>query len=65
MAQAQPQAIPLIEFTEAEQVVLGSILIRREIPASTTDLKPEHFYRGAHGRIFQPGPDFADRADRG
>jgi hypothetical protein len=61
MAQAQPQAIPPIEFTEAEQAGPSSILIRGEIPASVTDLKPEDFYRVAPDHIFRPRPDFADR----
>lgn len=39
---------------DAEQAILGAILLANKIPAAVTDagLKPEHFYSTAHGLIY-------------
>ncbi len=49
---------------EAEQSVLGSILIDRDAIIEVADfLKPEDFYRQAHGRIFAVMMDLSERRE--
>jgi len=49
---------------EAEQSVLGSILIDRDALIEVADfLKPEDFYRQAHGRIYAAMVDLSERRE--
>ncbi len=49
---------------EAEQSVLGSILIDRDAVIEVADfLKPEDFYRQAHGRIYSVMIDLSERRE--
>lgn len=49
---------------EAEQSVLGSILIDRDALIEVADfLKPEDFYRQAHGRIYSVMLDLSERRE--
>jgi replicative DNA helicase len=49
---------------EAEQSVLGSILIDRDTIIEVADfLKPEDFYRQAHGRIYAVMMDLSERRE--
>lgn len=49
---------------EAEQSVLGAILVRPEVMDQVADLlAPEDFYRGAHGRIYQAMLDLYQRGE--
>ena len=49
---------------EAEQSVLGSILIDRDAIIEVADfLKPEDFYRQAHGRIYAVMLDLSERRE--
>jgi replicative DNA helicase len=49
---------------EAEQSVLGAILVRPEVLDGVADLlEPEDFYREAHGRIFQAMLDLYGRGE--
>lgn len=49
---------------EAEQSVLGAILVRPEVLDKVADsLEPADFYRQAHGRIFQAMLDLYGRAE--
>jgi replicative DNA helicase len=56
MAQVRPQVIPMTPANnpEAEQSVIGAILVRPEVlPKVAEILAPSDFYREAHGRIYQ------------
>ena len=49
---------------EAEQSILGSILIDRDAIIEVADfLKPEDFYRQAHGRIYSVMIDLSERRE--
>jgi replicative DNA helicase len=37
---------------EAEQAILGCVLLAHKIPAACEALKPQHFYRPQHGLIY-------------
>jgi len=69
MAAAPAAAAPPGGFTppanpEAEQSVLGAILVRPEVLDRVADLiEPGDFYRQAHGRIFQAMLDLYGRGD--
>jgi replicative DNA helicase len=52
------------QSAEAEQSILGSILIDRDAIIEVADfLKPEDFYRQAHGRIFAAMLDLSERRE--
>ncbi len=52
------------QSVEAEQSVLGSILIDRDAIIEVADfLKPEDFYRQAHGQIFSAMLDLSERRE--
>lgn len=69
MAAAPAAAAPSGGFTppaspEAEQSVLGAILVRPEVLDRVADLiEPGDFYQQAHGRIFQAMLDLYGRGD--
>ena len=53
------------QSSEAEQSILGSILIDRDAIIEVADfLKPEDFYRQAHGRIYAAMIDLSERRIR-
>jgi replicative DNA helicase len=52
------------QSVEAEQSVLGSILIDRDAIIEVADfLRPEDFYRQAHGRVFAAMLDLSERRE--
>ena len=52
------------QSSEAEQSILGSILIDRDAIVEVADfLKPEDFYRQAHGRIYAAMIDLSERRE--
>ncbi len=52
------------QSVEAEQSVLGSILIDRDAIIEVADfLRPEDFYRQAHGRVFAAMIDLSERRE--
>ena len=52
------------QSSEAEQSILGSILIDRDAIVEVADfLKPEDFYRQAHGRIYAAMLDLSERRE--
>src|SRR3954449_7425288 len=52
------------QSAEAEQSVLGSILIDRDAIIEVADfLRPEDFYRPAHGRVFAAMLDLSERRE--
>ena len=46
---------------EAEQALLGAILINNEAASKVTFLAPEHFFEGVHGRIFEAATKLIER----
>ena len=59
MAQVKEKVLPASlkvppHNMEAEQAILGGILINNDAMNQITDiLAPDHFYREAHGHLFQ------------
>ena len=50
--------------TEAEQELLGAILVNNDAAAKVDDfLRPEHFSDGAHARIFEAAMMLIDRGE--
>src|SRR5262245_28738304 len=65
-AQIQDRMIDRLppQSIEAEQSVLGSILIDRDAVIEVADfLRPEDFYRQAHGRVFAAMLDLSERRE--
>ncbi|SEH77904.1 replicative DNA helicase [Halobacillus karajensis] len=50
----------MVNNYEAEQAVLGAILLESSIIGNLT-LEPSHFYKGSHSRIYEAMKDVADR----